>query len=200
MWEGVVSIMAKDIKAQYNGIILLTGYIQRVFVAETIYERTGEPFDQGRYDKAKSLLDEAYTIIPIVEETKTLSLNHKKRLEVIAEHTEELMKTYFNPLPLSFNQKLAIVGSSLYAEQHVNAGIIRLGEVFNSQVNKDFHQRVKFYEQRTKMIDYLVFTLNQKEELEEEFIKPIDPWFEDVMRNKEFILEDYKQIAQLLEF
>ena len=192
--------MAKDIKAQYNGIILLTGYLQRVFVAETILERVGEPYNQERYDKAKALLDDAYTIIPVVEETKTVSQDQKKRLEIIAKHTEELMKTYFKQMPLTFNEKLAIVGSSLYAEQHVNAGIVRLGELFNIKVNKDFHQRVKFYEQRTKMIDHLAFTRNQKEELEEQFTKPIDPWFSDVMRNKNLILEDFKQVEQLLEF
>ncbi|MCM3388365.1 hypothetical protein LG296_10005 [Ureibacillus chungkukjangi] len=192
--------MAKDIKAQYNGIILLTGYLQRVFVAETILERVGEPYNQERYDIAKALLDDAYTILPVVEETKTVSQDQKKKLEIIAKHTGELMKTYFKQMPLTFNEKLAIVGSSLYAEQHVNAGIVRLGELFNIQVNKDFHQRVKFYEQRTKMIDYLVFTLNQKEELEEQFTKPIDPWFADVIRNKDLILEDFKQVGQLLEF
>ena len=192
--------MAKDIKAQYNGIILLTGYLQRVFVAETILERIGEPFDQKRYDLAKGLLDEVYTIIPVVEATKALTIEQKKQLELIAEQAEALMQNYFKELPLTFKEKLAIVGSSLYAEQHVNAGIVRIGELFDIKVNKDFHQRVKFYEQRTKMIDYLVFTLNQNEMPEEQFMKPIDPWFNDVMRNKAFILEDFKQVAQLLEF
>jgi len=192
--------MAKDIKAQYNGIILLTGYLQRVFVSETILERTGEPFDQKRYDIAKVLLDDAYTIIPVIEETKTVTNEQKKQLELIAEQAEKLMQTYFKELPLTIKEKLAIVGSSLYAEQHVNAGIVRLGEKFDIAVNKDFHQRVKFYEERTKMIDYLVFTFNQNEMPDEQFMKPIESWFNDVMRNKDFILGDFKQIAQLLEF
>ncbi|HWK24785.1 MAG TPA: hypothetical protein VNS08_17360 [Ureibacillus sp.] len=192
--------MAKDIKAQYNGIILLLGYLQRLFVAETIYERVGEPFEQNRLDLAKSLLDDTYKIMSVVEKTQLLTVEQKKQLELISQQTEELMKTYFQPLPYTFNQKLALVGSSLYAEQQVNAGIIRLGDKFNVQVNKDFHQRMKFYQQRTKMIDYLVSKLQQKEELEEQYTKPIEPWFNDVMMNKELILEDYKQIAQLLEF
>ncbi len=190
--------MTKDIKAQYNGIILLTGYLQRVFVAETILERIGEPFDQKRYDQAKTLLDEAYTVIPVIEETKTVTLEQKEKFKFIAEQAEQLIQGYFKELPLTFKEKLAIVGSSLYAEQHVNAGIVRLGELFEIEVNKDFHQRMKFYEQRTKMIDYLVFTLNQNEMPEEQFMKPIDPWFNDVMRNKDFILGDFKQIAALL--
>ncbi|QCR32595.1 hypothetical protein [Lysinibacillus sp. SGAir0095] len=192
--------MTKDINAQYNGMILLTGYLQRLFVAETIYRRIGEPYDQERFDKAKALLDETYTIMPVFEETKSLTPAQKIQLQLIAQQTDELMQTYFKQMPLTFKQKLAIVGSSLYAEQHVNSGIIRLGKMFNVEVNKDFHQRIKFYEQRTKMIDYLVFAFHHNEEVEEQFMKPIDPWFNDVMRNKDFVLDDFKQIAQLLEF
>ncbi|HWL13093.1 MAG TPA: hypothetical protein VNQ57_08870 [Ureibacillus sp.] len=191
--------MTNDIRAQYNGLVLLTGYLQRVFVAETIHERVGEAFDQKRYDLAKALLDEAYTIIPVVEEAKIITLEQKKQLTIIAEQTELLMKDYFPQQPLSFNLKLAIVGSSLYGEQHVNAGIVRLGELFKAEVNKDFYHRMKFYEERMKMIDYLVFTLNQGEVPEEQFMKPIEPWFLDVMKNKDLMLEDFKQIAQLLE-
>ncbi|RHW38234.1 hypothetical protein D1B33_04935 [Lysinibacillus yapensis] len=186
--------------SQYNGMILLTGYLQRLFVAETIYRKIGETHDEARYERVKSLLDEAYAILPAFEETKNLTKAQINQLQLIAQQTEEFMKSYFKELPYTFKQKLAIVGSSLYAEQHVNAGIIRLGKLFNVEVNKDFHQRIKFYEQRTKMIDYLVATLQQNEEPEEQFTKPIDPWFNDVMKNKEFLLDDFKQVAKLLEF
>lgn len=192
--------MSNKIKKQYNAMILLTGYLQRLFVTETIYQRIGEPYDQERFDKIKALLDESYTIIPVVEETHILTTEQKLQLLLIAQQTEELMQNYFKQLSLSFNQKLAIVGSSLYAERHVNAGIIRLGELFNVEVNKDFHQRTKFYEQRLKMIDYIVSSLQQKQEPEEQLIGPIDSWFNDVMRNKEHILEDFKQIAIMLDF
>ncbi|MFL0504947.1 hypothetical protein ACH0B5_04295 [Ureibacillus sp. 179-F W5.1 NHS] len=192
--------MTNKVTTQYNGMILLTGYLQRLFVAETIYRRVGETYEQERYDNVKALLDEAYTILPVFEETHTLTAAQKIQLQLIAHQTEELMKTYFKQMPLSFNQKLAIVGSSLYAEQHVNAGIIRLGKMFNVEINKDFHQRTKFYEERTKMIDYLVFVLHHEEQPEEQFKKPIDPWFNDVIKNKDFVLEDFKQIAEMLEF
>ncbi|KGR74856.1 hypothetical protein [Ureibacillus sinduriensis] len=192
--------MTKDSKAQYNGLILLTGYLQRVYVAETIYRRVGEPYDSERFEKAKALLDEAYTILPVFEETKKLTAAQKIQLQLIAQSTDKLMGSYFKQMPLSFNQKLAIVGSSLYAEQHVNSGIIRMGELFNIEVNKDFHQRTKFYEQRMKMIDYLVFTLHHEQEPDEQFKKPVDPWFNDVMRNKDFIMADFKQVGQLLDF
>lgn len=190
--------MSKKAVTQYNGIILLTGYLQRLFVAETIYKKIGENANEDRYSQLKGLLDESYAILPEVEKHQALTTVQMDRLQKIAAQTEELLRTYFKQTPYTFKQKLAIVGSSLYAEQHVNSGIVRLGEIFQIEVNKDFHQRIKFYEQRTKMIDYLVFVLEKNEEPEEQFKKPVDPWFEDVMKNKDYILGDFKKIAVLL--
>lgn len=190
--------MSKKAVSQYNGIILLTGYLQRLFVAETIYKKIGENYNEERFNQLKELLDESYAILPEFEKHQALTTVQMDRLQKIAAQTEELLRTYFKQTPYTFKQKLAIAGSSLYAEQHVNSGIVRLGEIFQIEVNKDFHQRIKFYEQRTKMIDYLVFVLGKNEEPEEQFKKPIDPWFEDVMKNKDYILGDFNKIAELL--
>lgn len=191
--------MTNNGSSQYNGIILLTGYLQRLFVAETIYRRTDEPYDSERFEEIKSLMDEVYSIIPIFEQTKTLNMGQKVQLQIIAQKTEELMSTYFKQMPLSFNQKLAIVGSSLYAEQHVNEGIIRLGEIFNVEVNEDFKKRRKFYEERTKLVDYIVYVLHHKEQPEENATKQIEPWFNDVTKSKSGIADDFKQINELIE-
>ncbi|PKC52306.1 hypothetical protein RhiirA1_481814 [Rhizophagus irregularis] len=138
--------------------------------------------------------------MPIFEQTKTLSPDQKSQLQYITEQTENLMSTYFKPLPLKFNPKLAIVGSSLYAEQHVKAGIIQLGEIFNIEVNRDHKMRIKFYEQRTKLVDYIVFVLHHREQPEEQTTKQIEPWFNDVMKNKGLILDDFNQIKEMIGF
>lgn len=109
------------------------------------------------------------------------------------------MSSYFKQMPLSFNQKLAIVGSSLYAEQHVNAGIIHLGEIFQVEVNEEIMNRTQFYEERIKLIDYIVFILHHNEQPEEQETKQIDPWFNDVMKNKNLIVDDFRQIKELIE-
>ncbi len=192
--------MANVEKKQYNGIILLTGYLQRLFVSETIHRRLGETQKPEPLKLAKELLDEAYKILPVFEKTHRLTNEQKEQLQKISTQTDDLMATYFKGEPYSLNQKIAIVGSSLYAEQHVNAGIVRLGQLFNVEVNRDFHMRIKFYEERTKMIDYLVYTIEQKEQIDEKMINVIDSLFNDVMRNKEFILNDLKQIPLMLEF
>ena len=192
--------MTTNASKQYNGIILLTGYLQRLYVMEEVLVKVGEPSSSERFHKVKDYLDQIYAIIPVFEETKSLTTEQMQLLKSITGHTEELMSTYFRQLPMSFNQKLAIVGSSLFAEQQVNAGIIRLGEVFNEEVNRDFHQRVKFYQDRTKIINYLVHVLHKKEQPEEQMLKPIEMWFNDVMRNKEHILNDMKHIGTMIGF
>ncbi|TSI05267.1 transcriptional regulator [Lysinibacillus sp. BW-2-10] len=191
--------MSNKAKTQYNGMILLTGYLQRLFVVETIYQRLKVPHEAERLEQVKFLIDETHKILPVFEKTKTLTEVQRDELHFILRQIENLMADYFKESSCSFNEKLAIAGSSLYAEQHVNKGIIRLGEVFNQEINKDFHKRIQFYEQRTKMIDYLVHTLAEGKEPEEQFMKPVEPWFDNVMQNKELILKDIKQIEKMIE-
>lgn len=192
--------MLSDSKRQYNGIILMTGYLQRLFVVETIYYKLEEAVDSSKIDNVKKLIDQAYTVIPEFEKTLKLTSNQSEILKDITIQIEKMMETYFKPLPLSFNQKLAIVGSSLYAEQHVNEGIIRLGKLFNVEINRDFSMRKTFYEDRTKMIDYLVDKLHNHIQPNEQYMKPIEPWFNNVQSNQHFILEDIKKIGEMIGF
>lgn len=186
-------------KNQYNGLILITGYLQRLFVYETINEKLNIKKDKARLEKIKSLIDTTYTILPEFERTKCLREDQTLQLILILDEIKNFMKTYFNPLAVSFNEKLAIVGSSLYAEQKVNDGIIKLGKLFQIEINRDYEMRSKFYADRTKMIDYLVHTIAKKEQPDEQFIKPIEPWYENIMRNKEGILSDIEKIYELIK-
>ncbi|MEK4229473.1 hypothetical protein [Solibacillus sp. FSL H8-0538] len=189
-----------DPKTQYNGIILLTSYLQRVFVAETIYQRVKKGHLGIRYSEAKALLDETYTILPVVEKTKQLSVAQKAQLQLITEKTLALMKGYFKQMPLSFNDKLALVGSSLYGEQMMNNGVIRLGKLFNVEVNKDFHMRTQFYEDRTKMVDFLVNSIHHNEQPDVNLVKPIETWVVDILRQKDYVLADMNKISEMIGF
>ncbi|HWL25855.1 MAG TPA: hypothetical protein VNR38_19245 [Ureibacillus sp.] len=192
--------MINNVTAQYHGMIILTGYLQRLFVAETIYRRLNEPYNQERFDQIKALMDEAYTIIPVYEQTGSLTMAQKIELKFILQKTEELMSSYFKQMPLSYNQKLAIVGSSLYADQHVNAGIVRLGEIFQIDVGEDYKQRLEFYEERTELIDYIVYVLHHNDQPNVQATQQIDPWFNGIMKNKSLIDDDIKKIRNLIGF
>lgn len=186
-------------KNQYNGLILIAGYLQRLFVAESIYAKLRIPTDPARMDTIKGLINKTQPIINEFEATVTLREDQQLQCILVLDEINKLMKGYFKPLVTNFNEKLAIFGSSLYAEQMVNNGIIKLGKLFNVEINRDFEMRSKFYADRTKMIDYLVHTIENNQTPDMEFMTPIEPWYENIMRNKEGILEDIQKIYDLLK-
>lgn len=192
--------MSIEGKKAYNGIVLLTGYLQRLFVFENVHQQLNIPHDSERINQIKELFDDSLAMVPIFEQTKELAPTQVNKLKSITSEVEKLMSTYFKEEPFSFNDKVAYVTSSLYAEQHVNAGIIRLGNVFNVEVNKDFVQRTKFYEERTKFMNIIIQKIKNNEELEEQAKKIIEDWFLNVIKNKEAILNDIKAIESLIGF
>ena len=189
-----------DAKTQYNGIILLTSYLQRIIVAETIYRKCSQHHSASRFELSQALLDEVHTIIPVFEETKSLDEAQIEQLQVMTNKTIDLMHSYFKLMPQNFIDKLALVGSSLYGEQLMNSGILRLGELFGIDMNKDFHMRVKFYEDRTKVIDVIVQQISDGKQLDEAIVKPIETWYNDILHQKEHVLKDMDQIAQMIGF
>jgi len=189
-----------DAKKAYNGIVLLTGYLQRLFVFENIQKQLKLPYDAKRIEKVKELFEDTLAMLPVFEQTKELTDSQISKLKSVASEVERLMSGYFKEGPVSFHEKLAYVGSTLYSEQHVNLGIIRLGKVFQTEVNRDFHKRVEFYEERTKFIDTIVSLIRKKKPVEEKAKEIIELWYANVIINKEHILNDIKSIGQLIGF
>src|SRR5699024_9986976 len=94
-------------------------------------------------------------MVKIFEETKSLMDGQRNKLKSFAGEVSLLMHNYIKEAP-DFNERLAVVGSTLYGEQMMNYGIIKLGHIFKQNVGKDFPARAKFYEDRTKAIDLMV--------------------------------------------
>lgn len=192
--------MSAEAKKVYNGIVLLTGYLQRLYVFENIQHQLNLAHNQEQLKIVKELFDDTVAMLPIFEETKELVPTQREKLQIITAQVEEFMNQYFKEEPLSFYDKLAYVGSSLYAEACVNAGIIRLGEIFHVKVNKDFIQRAKYYEERIQFIDIITQRLKNQEPFEEQAREIIEQWFLNIMKNKTFILNDIKMVDSLIGF
>lgn len=192
--------MTMDARKVYNGIVLLTGYLQRLYVFENIHHQLNLPHDSERIQKVKELFDDTLAMLPIFEQAKELAPTQVNKLKSVTNEVESLMASYFKDEPVSFQEKLAYVGSSLYAEQHVNLGIIRLGKVFQVEVNRDFEMRTKFYEERTKFIDTIVSLIKKNQQIEDKAMEIIESWFTNVKNNKENILNDLKLINTLIGF
>jgi hypothetical protein len=182
----------------YNGIILLTAYLQRQFVYETIQVRLDDVSDE-KFKKAKDMLDRTYAMLKLFEETKSLMYGQKDKLKEFANEVTMMMQNYIKEEP-SFNERLAVVGSTLYAEQMMNKGIIQLGHVFKQEVGKDFAARIKFYADRTKAIDMIVHLLSEGKEVEQAMLNQIDKWYEGIAKQKINILQDIKKINEMLDY
>ncbi|MEG0384754.1 MAG: transcriptional regulator [Solibacillus sp.] len=182
----------------YNGIILLTAYLQRQYVYETVQLRLHNASDD-KFKKVKDSLDHTHAMLKLFEETKSLLDGQKNKLKSFSEQVTLLMQSYIKEEP-SFTERLAVVGSTLYAEQMMNNGIIRLGQVFQQEVGKDFTARMKFYEDRTKVVDIMVQLLADGKEVEEAMMQQIDKWYEGIAGQKNNILGDLKKINEMLDY
>ncbi|ATP40442.1 transcriptional regulator [Solibacillus sp. R5-41] len=192
--------MTNDYEASihYNGIILLTAYLQRQFVYETVQVRLHNASDD-KLKKVKDCLDRTHAMLKLFEETKSLLEGQTNKLKSFSEQVTLMMQNYIKEEP-SFTERLAVVGSTLYAEQMMNNGIIRLGQVFQQNVGKDFTARTKFYEDRTKVIDIIVHLLADGKEVEEAMMQQIDKWYEGIAGQKNNILGDMKKINEMLDY
>lgn len=182
----------------YNGIILLTAYLQRQYVYETIQVRLNDVSDD-KLKKVKDMMDHTYAMLKLFEETKSLMDGQKNKLSSFADEMPFLMQNYIQD-DATFNDRLAVVGSTLYAEQMMNNGIIQLCHVFNQEVKKDYTERIKFYADRTKAIDVIVHLLSEGKEIEQGMLRQIDKWYEGIAKQKQNILQDIKKINEMLHY
>lgn len=177
--------------------MLLTSYIQRLYAAKSIAIQLNKA-ESTAIEQVKELFDHINAIVPVFEQTKQLTDGQLQSLLQITAEVKEQMGRYFNPLNTEFTYKLAIVGSSLYGEQQMNNGVIRLGELFNETVNRDFFMRVKMYEERTKMINYIVYLYSQGKKPDDNIIDVIEQWYEGIIKQKQDIIHDIDKIVPML--
>ena len=183
-------------KVQYNGMLLLASYVQRLFVAEQVKGRLGE--ESTQLSTVKDYFDSINAIMPMFTQTKMLTVTQGEKLSEILHGVKNMMSDYFEPLNTSYEYKLRIVTSTLFAEKLMISGIIHLGEIFNEDVGSDFQKREKFYEERTTLVNKLVAAHVARNAPTEQVISVINTWFEGILKQQEHILKDMNKIAPMI--
>ena len=183
-------------KIQYNGMLLLASYVQRLFVAEQVKGRLGE--ESTQLSTVKDYFDSINAIMPMYTQTKMLTVTQGEKLSEILHGVKNMMSDYFEPLNTSYEYKLRIVTSTLFAEKLMISGIIHLGEIFNEDVGSDFQKRKKFYEERTTLVNKLVAAHVARNAPTEQVISVINTWFEGILKQQEHILKDMNKIAPMI--
>ncbi|HEY4624334.1 transcriptional regulator [Solibacillus sp. FSL R7-0668] len=182
----------------YNGIILLASYLQRLYVYETIQVKINGATDE-KLKKVQGMFEHSEMMVKIFEETKSLMDGQRDKLKSFAGEVSLLMQDYIKDEP-DFNERLAVVGSTLYGEQMMNFGVIKLGHIFKQNVGKDFPARAKFYEDRTKAVDLMVHLVAQGDTIEEGMQDLINKWYVGIAAQKGGILTDIRKINEMLDF
>lgn len=178
-------------------MMLLASYVQRLHVFyATRQHLEGQQFPQ--VEKAKEAFESINAIMPMFEQTRVLTASQLEKLEKIAEEVDEMMGSYFSAIDQTFNYRASIVASTLFSEQLMNAGVIRLGKLFNEMISPDFESRVKFYEDRTKMIQYVVVMTKDGKEVAEEILKVVEELFAAIQKQEQVIISDVQKIKPML--
>ena len=182
----------------YNGIILLSAYLQRQYVYRTIQVRLNGASEEP-LNKVKNMLDHTEAMLNVFEETKSLLDGQRNKLKSFTDEVSLMMQNYIKENP-DFNERLAVVGSTLYSEQLMNNGIIKLGYIFKQNIGKDFPARVKFYEERTKVIEVMVQLVSDGKEIEQGMQDILNKWYEGIANQKKGIMEDLSKINEMLDY
>ncbi|MBD8032863.1 MULTISPECIES: transcriptional regulator [Solibacillus] len=182
----------------YNGIILLSAYLQRQYVYRTIQVRLNGASEEP-LNKVKNMLDHTEAMLNVFEEAKSLLDGQRNKLKSFADEVSLMMQNYIKENP-DFNERLAVVGSTLYSEQLMNNGIIKLGYIFKQNIGKDFPARVKFYEERTKVIDVMVQLVSDGKEIEQGMQDILNKWYEGIANQKKGIMDDLSKINEMLDY
>lgn len=186
---------------QYNGLVLLNGYLQRLYV----FEKTKGLLNNGSFnvEKIDTITQQLKKVLDIAEvfnSKKSLDEPNKNNLLEIAEIAEKLSEEYKNEMIKSkvFKEELAVTASAIYAEEHINNGIIQMGELFNPEVKDRFMQHILYYRNRVAVVNSVVQkeTEGTEQLLEDTF--QIKTWFIQTLQNAEYISKDFESIKEYL--
>ena len=184
-------------KTQYNGIILISSYIHRLFVQQSIEIRLLNEKTHWKLDQYKEMLNDVSLIMSMFEQTKDLTVNQHDKLIEIYSQTNDQFSKYFKPEP-TFLEKVAIVASSFYGERHLNEKIIHLSKLFDVTIASDYEKRIQFYDERIKLMDFVVHALSQGDDLKPDLVQQIEMWYSNVNSIKQPIMDDLSKIPLLL--
>ena len=121
-----------EASVHYNGIILLTSYLQRLYVYETIQVKINGATND-RLNKVKGMFEHSEMMVKIFEETKSLMDGQRNKLKSFAGEVSLLMNNYIEEAIFYLN--IAIDGDDAIAYE-------RLGEIYtyNHHYKLELHQ------------------------------------------------------------
>ncbi len=183
---------------QYNGIILLSSYIHRLYAQQSIEVRLLDKDEHTKLLRFKEMLDDILLIMSMFEQTKDLTTGQNNKLLQLYDEACQHFPQFFKIEPTSLSEKVAIVVASFYGESHLNGKIIQLSTLFDTTLASDYKKRVQFYNERIKLMDFVVQSYSRGDDLKEELVRQIEVWYSNVTSIKQPIIDDLHKVPLLL--
>lgn len=186
-------------EAQFNGVVLLYGYLQRLFVYGKIKSLVGTKPEELKLERLSSHLDAASAVFGNFDRQNGLTKIQKQQMLDALQTAEELMPLTLNaPKEPQLEDQLAVAGAALYAEEYINNGLMHFGKLFNPQVEDRFRQHIPYFQNRVNSINYFVEKVENQKSLAFNETKQLTSWYKDVLGNAAHISDDFQQIHQYL--
>ena len=146
-------------------------------------------------------LKKVLEIAEVFNSKKCLDEPNRNNLLEIANIAEKLSEEYKNEIisSNSFKDELAVTASTIYAEEHINNGIIKMGELFNPEVQDRFMQHILYYRNRVALVNFVVQKESEGIELLQEDIEQIKKWYKETIQTAPYISKDFESIKEYLQ-
>ncbi|GKW46434.1 hypothetical protein [Planococcus sp. NCCP-2050] len=188
------------LEIQYNGIVLLYGYLQRLFVYGKVKSMLGAVPETLEIDSLPSLLDKTSEIFQHFDTKNGLSKEQQQELLAILATVKKLMPhTVEKTEKPELADQLAVAGAALYAEEYINNGIIHLGMLFNPTIADRFRQHIPHFQNRVNGINSFVDKAANGKSLSTDELAQLDTWYTDVMKNAANIPADFQSIYKYID-
>jgi len=190
-----------SVQLQYNGYVLLYSYLQRFYVSEKVNTMLGigEMKDE-KMESLKLLLNELGEIGTYFQVNKALSLEYKDYLIGLTDKISGFTDDYKKQITDAKTARdyIPLVASTLYAEEHVNNGIVHMGRLFNPEIADRYMQKIPYFRQRIGWINSIVYKIGEGKSLTEEETDQLKNVFSTVYQVKDEIDKDFATIKSYM--
>lgn len=187
------------VQFQFHGIVLLYGYLQRLFVYGNIKGMLDSKPEAAEWEELPKLLDDVSAIFQSFDRKSGLNIDQMKQA-FTAYRTVEAMTpaTFPDKEKAQLADRLAITGAALYAEEYINTGLIHLGMNFDPKVEKRYRQQAEHYKKTVKIITMLVEKTAQRKPLSKAEADQLQNWYKTSIENADTVKKDIRRIRYFL--
>ncbi|MFZ5826358.1 MAG: hypothetical protein ACOY94_18855 [Bacillota bacterium] len=185
---------------QYNGLVLLCGYLQRLTAQDQILRWIGQPAKHGRGAALPSLSDTVTAAMAALGERSL----PEAQLRAIGRMLPEV-ETWWEacaPRPrheTRLADRIAATGGAIFGEKRVNDGLIAMGRLFDPALEERFAKQALFHQGRLRVVSAVVSRLARRDTPPQPELSYMERWYDELLLRRDGIGADLHTVARLLE-